>query len=116
MIVRVCRQCGCSTMAYQKQAVTLCNGCGLTHNGKKVHLSPSEIRALFRILLQQGGPASNEDVWDWVWWGDPTGGGVDWDSVIKVRIFHIRRKLREAGVPILIETDWGRGYRIEMDK
>jgi len=36
---------------------------------------------------------------------------TDCDNTLKAQICYMRRRLREAGVPIEIQTSWGMGYR-----
>ncbi len=74
-------------------------------NGRPVRLTPKELGVLQVLLEADGGVVTPSELLDAVW-EDPFDRSR---SVVKVVVFALRRKL---GLPPVIHTDAGLGYRI----
>ncbi len=75
-------------------------------------LSPTEFDFLSYLIKHNGAAVRREDLLSNIW-------QVSWDANTRVAddlVKRLRRKLRNAGSPIRIETVWGYGFRIVLDE
>ena len=80
-------------------------------SGKKLSLTPMEFDFMAYLISHSDAAVSRKDLMKSLW-------GLDWqvdaraaDDLVK----RLRRKLREAGCPVKIETVWGYGFRLAME-
>ncbi len=85
----------------------------VTRNGKDVRLTPTEWTLLRTLVQHAGRTLSHKQLWELVWgreFGDP-------QLHLRVHVTHLRRKVEpEPGVPTLIVTEPGVGYRFELPR
>lgn len=92
-----------------------CKGCELdmlrgtlSYREDSVSLTKNELRICYNLFSKNGQIISREELIDDLWDNQIF---VD-DNSLSVNITRIRNKLKEIGVPNLIETRRGQGYRI----
>jgi DNA-binding response OmpR family regulator len=79
-----------------------------TIRGEPVRLSPVEYRLLYQLVRNPGRLMSQRTLLDRVW-------GTEYENnpeYVKVFISRLRGKLRDPGVPDIIQTERGLGYRL----
>jgi two-component system cell cycle response regulator CtrA len=78
-------------------------------DGKTLNLTSTEYRIMAALALKPGTTFTKDRLLDQLYGGrdEPA------DRIIDVYICKVRRKLREAGVRDVIQTVWGRGYRLQ---
>ena len=82
---------------------------GLTNGQRRIRLSPIESAVLEALLEARGATLSRDDLVTRVWGRDDVS-----DDSISRAIFRLRRALRPAGRTGIIETLYGRGYRMAV--
>lgn len=90
-------------MEVEPEAVTRLRDAG-------VPLRPAEARVLGLLMQRKGATVTHDAIHSALTW-DRASGDVSDREVIKVHVYHIRRKLASAGVPGELRTVWGVGYR-----
>lgn len=76
--------------------------------GKKVEVTAKEFDLLALLMGSVNRAFSRQQLLDAVWGYDYVGDARAVDDLVK----RVRRKLREAGAPVVITTVWGYGYKI----
>lgn len=79
-----------------------------TRDGRVLHLHPKQFSLLVYLAMHAGRVVSREAIARDVW-GDEM---ATWTNVITVNISGLRRELDPEGVPPLLHTVRGRGYRL----
>ena len=81
-------------------------------SGEKLALTPTEFDFMAYLISHSDAAVSRKDLMKSLW-------GLDWqvdaraaDDLVK----RLRRKLREAGSPVKIETVWGYGFRLTLEE
>ena len=83
---------------------------------RSIYLTKTEAWTMEAILERGGKVTSKEQILNHIEWR--LGGGfydVE-DKLVDVYICKVRRKLREGGAPVVIETMWGRGYMVASEE
>ncbi len=78
---------------------------------KRLSLTPAEFNFLSYLIQHAGSAVSRKDLLKNLW-------ELDWQADTRATddlVKRLRRKLREAGSPVRIETVWGFGFRLAMD-
>ena len=83
------------------------------YDGEMLMLSEGEFQLLELLWLRRGSVVTKEMFLDHLY-GD--GDGPTGTKIIEVRVCKIRRRLRDIGAPDPIETIWGRGYMLRLDR
>jgi two-component system KDP operon response regulator KdpE len=82
--------------------------CQVSVEGKRVHLTPTEVHLLSVLVQHRGRVVSHESLLTQVW-------GPEYASelhLLRLYIGYLRRKLeRDPSKPRLISAEWGVGYR-----
>ena len=81
----------------------------LTVDGQRLELTRNEFRILQMLLERKGQTVSREALMTRLWESDSF---VD-ENTLTVNVGRLRRKLEAAGLPELIRTRKGEGYRAE---
>ena len=81
----------------------------LTVDGQRLELTRNEFRILQMLLERKGQTVSREALMTRLWESDSF---VD-ENTLTVNVGRLRRKLEAAGLPDLIRTRKGEGYRAE---
>lgn len=91
------------------RAVLNVSGGTLTVDGQRLELTRNEFRILQMLLERKGQTVSREALMTRLWESDSF---VD-ENTLTVNVGRLRRKLEAAGLPELIRTRKGEGYRAE---
>ena len=83
-------------------------GCVLTCRDKQAELTKAEMKILYRLFKRPGEYVSRTDLIEYLWENKIF---ID-DNTLSVHMTRIREKLKAIGVPELIVTKRGLGYRI----
>lgn len=75
--------------------------------GRPVDLTRTEFDLLYFLMVADGAAVERERLMDLVW-----GPGEPADHVLDVHVSRLRRKLRDLGSPIVVETLRGFGFRV----
>lgn len=81
-------------------------------HGEEVSLTPKEYELLHFLTQHEGQALTRDDLLDQVW-------GINFDTgtnMVDVYVHFLRKKLRKAGLPKVLETVRGRGYRLNTRK
>ncbi|NNE68783.1 MAG: winged-helix domain-containing protein [Rhodothermales bacterium] len=81
-------------------------------HGNEVTLTPKEYELLHFLTNHEGKALTRDDLLDQVW-------GINFDTgtnMVDVYVHFLRKKLRKAGLPKVLETVRGRGYRLNTAK
>ncbi|RMH13108.1 MAG: DNA-binding response regulator [Gemmatimonadetes bacterium] len=81
----------------------------VTRAGRPIRLTNLEFKLLDVLVRHVGEVVSRETLLEEVW-------GIDFDpgtGLVKVHISHLRRKLEQGGLPRIVATVQGEGYRLE---
>jgi two-component system cell cycle response regulator CtrA len=78
----------------------------LQANGESVHFTPSEFRILVLLARKTGETVTKAMIMDHLY------GGIDEPEIKIIDIFICKIRKKIPGPPGLIQTVWGRGYRI----
>lgn len=84
--------------------------CTVHYNGRDLRLTPKEFSVFEALVYARGRPVSKNFIMDWLY-------GMEGDDpvwrIVEVYIHKIRKKALVAKIDLIIETIWGRGYRIK---
>lgn len=97
----------CQTISHSGLSV---GAASVTWRDEEVRLTGQEAIILRTIIARRF--ASVGQLIDALYWDDPEGGPLAPENVVSVLIVHLRRKLRRAGLPFEIRTEWGRGFTL----
>lgn len=79
-----------------------------------LQLTPKEFAILEKLLSEQGKPVASRELYESAW-GEPANSSSS--NTVMVHIRHLRCKIGEVdSSKEVIQTAWGVGYRIAMDK
>lgn len=81
------------------------------HNGLPFQLTPSEFDFLHYLILHKSSAVSRDELLKTLWNMNWTTDTRATDDLVK----RLRRKFREIGSPVKIETVWGYGFRISLE-
>lgn len=85
----------------------------ITLNGRSVRLTPTEYQLLLLLMRRNGSVVGWDEILHEVW------GAEEWEGareLIKVNVRRLRQKIEmDPHRPMLIVSQWGRGYRFAQD-
>jgi len=116
MTIRTIERCAvCGALAIEGVEVDLQRR-EVRFAGSVVRLTEHEIAIVYR-LVERGGRIVPYQQVEFAIWGNRIDGGPEQSrEIMKVHLVRVRRKFREAGIPLRIAVSWGVGLYIETTR
>ena len=83
-----------------------------TDTGRQVRLTRTETTVLGEILRLGGLTARGDALMNLIWAGRENGPA---DPILRVRVCNLRKCLRAIGSTVGVRSEYGRGYRAEVE-